>query len=92
MTAITITKIKSGFVNIPAKFEVGDNDDGSSHLVSSAIYDLPDGYSVKRLVGSGDLAIFNAAGDHCELVEHSSGRPQIIDGSRHSPVLQKANQ
>lgn len=87
MNTVTITKTRSGFVNVPAAFMVGDhNPYNDSHLVTVAQYVLPEGYNV--LPSQMDtLEIYNTAGGHCALVEHSSGHPQLIDGTRNMPVL-----
>ena len=53
-------------------------------------YILPAGYTMARS-NSGTLEIYDAAGDHCVLVNHVSGRPQIV-GLRGKawPVLHRA--
>lgn len=83
---VPITKTRSRFVNFPASFEVGDLDDGSSCLVSSREYTFPDGYHVAK-TSMGEDAIFDAADRCCEIVEHSSGLPQLVSGDRKMPVL-----
>ena len=87
MQTVTITKIRSGFADVPATFLIGDVDDASSSLVSSATYVLPEGYSLGRNSRNEEM-IFAPSGWGCEIVEHSSGKPQIISGHPHSmPVL-----
>ena len=85
-TTIKLTKCESGFSNIPAQFTVGDYDDGSSHLVSCKEYTLPDGYHVAECKG-GSLEIYDDANRHHEIIEHSSGRPQLVGARNEMPVL-----
>jgi len=49
-------------------------------------YALPRDYTVRRSV-AGSLAVYDSQGRHCELVRHSSGRPQLVGLGRERPVL-----
>lgn len=87
MTTVTLTKIRSGFDNVPANFLVGDHNDETSSLVTAAAYVLPEGYSVGRNSLDEEM-IFAPNGWGCEIVEHTSGKPQLVSGDLHSmPVL-----
>lgn len=84
---VRITKFRSGFRNVPARFVFGDHDDGTSYLVSSNDYYVPAGFFL-GVDMDGTPVICDARGYECEIVEHSSGRPQIIGGDPHSlPAL-----
>ena len=49
-------------------------------------YILPEGYEIAR-TKDGQQAIYHGD-NHCEIVRHSSGRPQLISGDPHNmPVL-----
>lgn len=51
------------------------------------VYNLPDGYTVGEIWG-GLPAIFDAQDNHCEIIKHSSGNPQLVSGfDRPMPVL-----
>ena len=86
---VKLTKHESGFSNVPATYKVGDHDDGSSHLVSCASYILPAGYRIGE-TQLGEPAIYDDAGRHHEIVEHSSGRPQLVSSRREMPVLARS--
>lgn len=60
----------------------GNDDGGHSYL-------LPEGYSVAT-VASGESAIFDPDGNHCEILRHSSDRPQLASISNSMPVLRRA--
>jgi len=49
-------------------------------------YELPEGYLIAES-NSGEAEIYSPSGAHCEIVAHASGRPQLVDGSKVSPVL-----
>lgn len=89
MTKVTLYKIHSGFANVPDRYEI------ESHLADefngdfAADFVLPDGYSIdeNRL---GFPMIFDPSGRGCEILNHTSGRPQLFSGFGASPVLERA--
>lgn len=86
---VKITRYDSGFQNVAPRFVIGDYDDGASCLVNCAEYSLPDGYHVAES-GGGLLEIYDDQDRHHEIIEHSSGNPQLIGLPRRMPVLRKA--
>lgn len=86
MVTVTLYKIHSGFVNKPASFELEAALANESNGDFAAQYALPAGYSVgENTIGSP--MIFDPRGQGCELVEHTSGRPQLVSGLPTMPVL-----
>lgn len=80
-TIVTITRHHSGFANVEDRYSIGDNDSADT---SVGRYVLPHGYTVD------DDVIRDPQGYQCEIVEHDSGRPQLISlaGPVHDrPVL-----
>lgn len=84
-TQVTLIRYHSGFQNVADKFEVkqgtpyGDN-------WSEETYWLPNGYTVSSCA-VGTLEIYDAKDNHCDVVEHNSGRPQLISVAPNMPVL-----
>jgi hypothetical protein len=62
-----------------------DTDNYEGYDDGGQYYDLPSGYTIAESK-SGDEQIYNASGEHCPLVMHVCGRPQIID-NKNCPVL-----
>lgn len=60
----------------------GDDDGGRRYL-------LPDGYHVAK-TAIGNKAVYDAAGNHHEILVHSSGLPQLVSGVPKMPVLKVA--
>lgn len=57
----------------------GDDDGGWDYI-------LPDGYTVATS-NCGTKEIYDDHGNHCEIIRHRSGRPQLISGGLKCPVL-----
>jgi hypothetical protein len=84
MTKVTITRHYSGFTNVSDKFSVGNHERDGDASVSD--YLLPEGYEVDADV------VRDPAGYQCEIIPHSSGRPQLVSLAgkiNTSPVLTK---
>ena len=91
MSNVTLVRIRSGFANRPDAFEVFEAGRFIDELrEETATYSLPPGYSVSRS-NAGDLAIYDATEDHCEISMHSSGWPQLVSLAREMPVLQQVD-
>ena len=82
MQTVTLTQEFSGFSNIQDTWFVGEDDSKAGTI---GIYELPDDFKISRNL-AGDLAIFGTDGFECDIITHSTGRPQII-GGRQMPVL-----
>lgn len=89
-TTIKLYRLHSGFANISNAFSLdcrdcdeyhGDDSHGEEYL-------LPEGYSIGRMQ-CGELAIYDASNDACEIIEHECGRPQLISRNRKMPVLKR---
>lgn len=85
-TILTLTKIRSGFANVAATFELGARPDLDSHLALTLNYSLPDGFTVAESAMAGPQ-VYGPDGTHYDIVEHSSGHPQLIGAGRLMPVL-----
>lgn len=86
MTKVTLFKIHTGFANKPATFELEAHFADETKGDFGAEYALPDGYSLgENFVGRP--MIFDVDGSGCEILEHVSGRPQLVSGSKQQPVL-----
>jgi len=85
-----IYKMHSGFRNIPNSYSLTDENVDETRGDEGADYVLPDGYTVAE-DNLGRPQIFDPQGERCAIVEHSSGRPQLVS-SLHSarPVLDLA--
>lgn len=87
MNTVTITKTKSGFSNGHPFYQIGNHyDDTSSLSCLPVTYGLPEGYYVAECQ-AGTLEIYSANNQHCSIVEHSSGHPQLVTSGREMPVL-----
>lgn len=88
---VTLVHIRSGFVNVPDSFEVYEPGRVIDELREETdTWSLPDGYTVAR-AGNGALAIYDPHGTYCEIVQHSSGRLQLVSGyGKSAPVLARA--
>lgn len=52
-------------------------------------YHLPDGYHVAECE-AGSKEIYTQSGDHCQIIAHSSGEPQLVSKSNSiMPVLKQ---
>lgn len=85
MKTVTLTREFSGFANVQDTWLVG-NDDSKAGTIG--VYALPNGYHVGKNQAEDD-AIFGADGYECEIIPHSSGRPQLLGGIK-MPVLERA--
>ena len=89
MTTVKLVRHHSGFQNVADGFttlEPGCESAIDEYTQEIGEYTLPDGYSVARTT-YGDTAIFDANDDHCEIVMHPSGRPQLVSVGIRMPVL-----
>ena len=92
---VTIVRHRSGFSNVSDAFRISACiEDAQSHLdpytEAAERYYLPAGYSVSESAG-GSLEIYDGDNDHCTIVQHSSGRPQLISARPNMPVLKLAD-
>ena len=86
---VTLIRRRSGFVNIPDAFQVmmpGAEIDEYNEEVQE--YYLPDGYKVAKSVND-ELEVYDTQNKHCEIVMHSTGRPQLVGEYREMPVLKR---
>ncbi|MEO1419440.1 MAG: hypothetical protein AAFU66_00570 [Pseudomonadota bacterium] len=84
---VTLIRSRSGFANVPDTFRVtAGPDDFDDYNEQPETYWLPKGYEVAES-SVGALCIYDSDGEYCEIMEHSSGRPQVFSGSRNMPVL-----
>lgn len=86
---VTLVRGRSGFANVPDKFIVmqpGYIADETCESIED--YYLPDGYKVAQN-RIEMLTIYDPNDEHCEIVPHSSGRPQLIAGGRDMPILKR---
>lgn len=96
MTKNTIKLIRhhSGFANVSDSFQtVEPGFDAIDEFTESlAEYYLPEGYTVAKTTYD-ETAIFDPSDKYCDIVMHSSGRPQLICGSnREMPVLKRVSE
>lgn len=91
MTATTVTLIRrhSGFANRPDAFQVAEEgariDEYNEEIQE---YLLPEGYQVAKNV-FGEREIFDPQGKYCEIIQHPSGRPQLVSTATEMPVLKR---
>lgn len=85
MTKITLTREFSGFRNVSDNWIIGFDDSKAGTI---ADYSLPEGFSVGK-DWAGEEAIFGPDGYKCEIITHTSGRPQLLWGEG-NPVLADA--
>lgn len=83
---ITLHKLHSGFANIPATWSLEDYLMDDSRGDYSAEFVLPTGYTVAKN-NLDQLTIYDETGNHCEIVCHTSGRPQLVCQGSTRPVL-----
>jgi len=62
--------------------EIEGYDDGGM------LYDLEDGYTLSA-TKYGDRAIYDVDQNHCDIVIHCSGRPQLVSATDKMPVLKQ---
>jgi hypothetical protein len=87
MSTVTLTRIDSGFANVPPSYAIGDHYDGSDANQSLAVvYSLPDGYRVGESV-LGELHVYAPGGKHCEIVARKNGEPAIADAEGVTPLV-----
>lgn len=77
MTTITLTKIHSGFANIANTWALGSAHADETRGDFDAEFALPEGYEIARN-GLGDRAVYDAAGEHCEVSSDESGAPVLV--------------
>lgn len=89
---ITLTRLSSGFANVADRFVIGEHPEPSDERAGDNTneYELPPGYEVAESM-LGEMVVYNAHGKYCPIVEHRSGRPQIVDdfAAGQMPVLRK---
>ena len=86
---VGLVRRRSGFANVSDSFEVitpARQIDDYNESVET--YYLPDGYEVAVSKGY-TLEIYDADGRHCNIIEHVTGRPQIVGPGRDRPVLKR---
>ena len=86
---ITLMRQRSTFANVPDNFAVLAPDFIVDELTCTVEkYYLPDSYEVaaSRL---GTDEIYNIKGKHVEIIQHYTGRPQLVDDGRNWPVLKR---
>jgi hypothetical protein len=85
---VTLSRRFSGFANVADSWHIGDDLD---HAGVTHDYVLPDGYTLDEMAL---LGIADPHGIDCQIVSHSSGRPQLISigagGVDAQPVLERA--
>jgi len=86
---VDLVRYFSGFANRPDRFEVYQGRVITDQRYDVESYWLPPGYTVTESNG-GTQEIYDDKGNHCEIIEHSSGRPQLISTMTHMPVLKRA--
>lgn len=85
MTKITLTREFSGFVNVQDNWLIGFDDSKAGTIGD---YLLPEGFTVGK-DWAGEPAIFGPDDYKCEIITHTSGRPQLLWGEE-NPVLSAA--
>jgi len=86
---ITLIRGRSGFANVADKFIVMQPGYVIDETYESIeVYYLPTGYTV-AVSTSDQLCVYDACGAYCEIVQHDSGRPQLVSDSRDMPVLKR---
>lgn len=85
MTKITLTREFSGFTNVQDTWLLG-SDDSKAGTIGD--YLLPEGFTVGK-DWAGEPAIFGPDDYKCEIITHTSGRPQLLWGEK-NPVLSVA--
>lgn len=83
IATITLTRHRSGFVNVIDKYTIGNSEHEGDAVASN--YILPEGYSVTD--SPGYPVILDPECYVCDIVCHSSGRPQLI--SRAGPITKQ---
>jgi hypothetical protein len=86
---VTLIRGRSGFANVADKFLVMQ----PGYIIDETYEDvqryyLPAGYKV-ALSNGEQLCIYDTGGQRCEIVQHNSGRPQLVTGGRDMPVLKR---
>lgn len=88
---VTLIRRLSGFANVPDTFRVTVEPDSADPYTEIAeTYWLPAGYSAAESAG-GMLCIYDRDDVHCDIIEHSCGRPQLVSGAPDMPVLKTVN-
>jgi hypothetical protein len=86
---VTLIRGRSGFANVADKFAVMQPGYVIDETYESIeVYYLPAGHTV-AVNNAEQLCVYDARGTHCEIVQHNSGRPQLINDSRDTPVLKR---
>lgn len=93
MTAtVKLIRRRSGFANVADGFATIEP--GYDHAVDEfneelCEYRLPSGYSVAK-TNYGETAIFDAKNKYCNIVQHASGRPQLVSEiAARMPILER---
>lgn len=72
MQTITITRIDSGFRNLPPTYLIGDHFDGSNALQHEPVeYVLPEGYTISEDY-AGNFCVLDARGQHAAIADAGS--------------------
>jgi hypothetical protein len=86
---VDLMRCRSRFANVKDTFAVLMPNWQIDDLTCSVeTYYLPDGYEIAASRGE-TLEVYDAAGQHCEIIQHISGRPQLIGLGRDRPVLKR---
>jgi hypothetical protein len=86
---IELIRHRSGFANVADKFTVREaGRPVDEYTEQTETYYLPVGYTVAEC-NAGSLQVYARDGAHCSIVEHNSGRPQLIGGGADRPVLKR---